>query len=308
MDFIAICLRGLEEIAGSESKGKKILPGRVKFKGKVKDLRSVNTIYKFFKQFKFKNQEDILKEFQKLKFKIKKKFKVDCNREGNHNFKSVEIEKLIGIYLQKKNYVLDFKEPETVIFVDIVDDNCIFGLLEKENLQKRNYRVKLNPDTLNPCVAFSALKLVDFKKDDILIDPLCRDGIIVIEAALMKKGKVFGFDKNIRNARINSKVAKVDVNLSQNEFDWLDTKFKKNSVKVVTYLPSISNRQKESEIKKLYSELFHQFEYIVKDKISIIVKKTDLIKNYLSSFKIIKELDAEIGSEKYNILVLKKNI
>lgn len=307
MDYIAICLKGLEEITEKETKGKTLFPGRIKFTGKIKDFKSTTTIYRLFKNFKFKEPDDILKEFKKIKIKIKKKFKVDCNRDGNHNFKSVDIEKTIGIYLQKNNYVLDFKEPETIIFVDIQDNNCAIGLLEKEDLQKRNYRIKLNPDTLSPCIAFGALKLIDYKKKDILIDPLCRDGIIVIEAALIFKGEIYGFDKNIRNARINSKLAKVKLNLSQNEIDWLDTKFKKNSVKVISYLPSVSKRHNENEVRHIYSELFHQFDYIVKDKIALILKKTELIKTCLENFKIIKELKVEVGSDNYNILVLKKS-
>ena len=310
MEYIAVCLKGLEEIAEKEAKGKKILSGRIKFKDKPKNFKSINRVYKFIKLFEFSKQEDILAEFKKIKNPLgkTKKFKVDCNREGNQDFKSVDVEKLMGVYLQKNSFELSFKEPEKVIIVDILDNKCIFGLLIKDNLQKREYRFKLNPDTLNPCIAYSALSLIKYKKNDILVDPVCRDGIIVIEAGLMKKGKVFGFEKNTRNARINSKIAKVDINLSENEIDWLDTKFKKNSVKITSYLPSVSKRNNEFDIKKLYSEIFHQFKYIIKDYIALIVRKNDLIRSYFTDFKLVKELDVEVGADKFTIFVLKKNI
>src|SRR3989344_4928701 len=189
MPYIAVCLKGLEEVAENEVKGKKIIEGRIKFSQKPKNFKSISAIYSLKKQFKFKKPEDILKELKKLKIKIKKSFKVNCNREGKHKFKSVDVEKLIGIYLQKQNHKLDFKDPDTVIYVDIVNNECLIGLLEKENLQKRNYRIKLNPETLNPCIAFAALKLINLKKEDILVDPYCRDGLIVIEEALMKKNQ-----------------------------------------------------------------------------------------------------------------------
>ncbi len=176
-----------------------------------------------------------------------------------------------------------------------------------DELHKREYRVKLNPETLNPTIAYSALALSDYKKGDILVDPNCRDGIIIIEAGLMKKGKVFGFDKNIRNARINSKIAKVKIDLGQNEVDWLDTKFKKNSVKIVSFLPSVSKRNNESDARRFYSEFFHQTKYIVKDKMCLIAKKTELIKEYLIDFKLMKEINIKVGDDNYNILVLKKN-
>lgn len=313
MGYVGICLRGLEEVAEKETKGKKIYSGRVSFLGESlskklskKNFGSLLTVYKLSKKFNFKEKEDILEEFKKLKIKVKKSFRVKCNREGEHNFKSVDVEKLIGIYLQKKGHKLDFKEPETIIFVDVVDDFCLIGLLEKDELQKREYRVKLNPETLNACIAYSALVLSEYKKNDILVDPNCRDGVIVIEAGLMKKGKVFGFDQNIRNARINSKVAKVKVELGQNEIDWLDTKFKKNSVKIISYLPSVSKRNLETDIRRIYSEFFHQAKYIVKDKMCLIVKKSELIKEYLNDFKLIKEVSVRVGDDNYNILVLKK--
>ncbi len=303
-----MCLNGLEEVSEKETKGKKVYPGRIEFKGKVKNFRSLTNVYKLYKKFNFKKREEILDEFKKLKFKIKKKFKVECNREGKHDFKSVDIEKLIGVYLQKKSYTLDFKEPKTIIFIDIIDNLCFIGLLEKSNLQKREYRVKLNPETINPCIAYSAIRMVDYKKGDILVDPFCRDGIIAIEAGLMKKGKVYGFDKNIRNARINSKVAKLKLELSQNEIDWLDTKFKKNSVKIVTYLPSASKRVNENDIRKLYSEFFHQAKYIIKEKMALIVRKPELIRNYLDNFSLVKEANTQIGNDIYSLLVLKKTI
>lgn len=307
MNYIGICLKGLEEIAIKETKGKFVYSGRIQFTC-LKDFKSLITIYKLSKKFNFKKREDILEEFKKLKIKIKKNFKVECRREGNHDFKSVDVEKLLGIYLQKNGFVLNFKEPETIIFVDIIDNFCLIGLLGKDNLQKRDYRVKLNPETLNPTLAYASIKLVDYTKGDILVDPFCRDGIIVIEAGLMKKGKIHGFDKNIRNARINSKVAKVKIELSQNEIDWLDTKFKKNSAKIVSYLPSVSKRNLDADIRRFYSEFFHQAKFIIKNKMSLIVKKTDLIKEYLLDFKLIKEINIKVGDDNYTILLLKKNI
>ncbi|MBI2671357.1 hypothetical protein HYX16_00315 [Candidatus Woesearchaeota archaeon] len=308
MSYIAVCLKGLEEVAENETKGKKIIDGRIKFSQKPKNFKSISTIYSLKKQFKFKKQEDILKEFKKLKLKVKKSFKVNCNREGKHKFKSVDVEKLIGIYLQKQNHKLDFKNPGTVIYVDIINNECLIGLLEKDSLQKRNYRIKLNPETLNPCIAFAALKLINYKKNDILVDPFCRDGILVIEAALLKNGKVYGFDRSIRHSRINSKIAKVKIELSQDELDWLDTKFKKSSVKVATFIPCVSKNNKETDIRRIYSELMHQMDFITKDYASIIVKKPDLIKSYIHNFNIERELIITKGDDTYSILILKKSI
>ena len=62
MSYIAVCLKGLEDISEKEVKGKKILLGRIEFKSFEKslkgkkqkfDFKSVNKIYKLLKQFTF---------------------------------------------------------------------------------------------------------------------------------------------------------------------------------------------------------------------------------------------------------------
>ncbi len=79
MGYVGICLKGLEEIAEKETKGKKIYSGRVSFKlfpkkfNQKGNFRSLITVYKLFKKFNFKKEDDVLNEFKKLKIKVKKK-------------------------------------------------------------------------------------------------------------------------------------------------------------------------------------------------------------------------------------------
>src|SRR3989338_5578495 len=136
---IATCIPGLEDITVKEVKGKKIFPGRVSFSGKVKDFSSVISIYSLVKEFEFNKLDDFCKKIIDLKLKIDKSFKVVCNRQGNHNFNSSDVQKEIGIPLLKQGFQLDFKNPNTIIYVDIIDSKCFIGYLEKENLSKRYY-------------------------------------------------------------------------------------------------------------------------------------------------------------------------
>jgi len=301
--YIATCLEGIEDICINEVKGKKILPGRVKFEGKVRDFNSVIHVYELIKKFKFKTRGDIATRIKK--YPIKDNFKVVCERRGKHDFNSFEIQGLIGKEIGKLGYKLDFKKPGTIIFVDIIDDVCLIGVLVKENLSKRDYRYKLSADSINPCLAYSALKLAKCKKNDIIVDSFCKDGIICIEAAKLG-AKAYGFHHNIKGARINAKIAKVNIELSNKDVDWLDTCFDKKEVKIVSYIPSYSKLKPRNLIDKLIKELFHQAEYVVKDYMVLISQKEDMLLEHKNKFNLIEKRKINIGENSYYIFSFKR--
>lgn len=305
--FICITINGVEDISAKEVKGKKILEKRVLFKKELKDYKSIDIVYKLIDKFEFSNFEDLIEKLIEIKFKIKDSFKVECNREGVHNFKSVDVQKEINEFLIKKGYKLDYKNAKTVIYIDIFDNNCLVGYLIKGNLHKRFYRIKINNQSINACLAYILLKLSNYKKNDILVDPFCKDGVICIEAALLRGKKIYGFDENknsIRNARINAQLAKVKINFSICGIDWLSTKFKKNSVKIITNL-FICNRN-EQEYSKILPEFFNQVYYVLKDRIGIITTNPEFIKKYANKFRLENERNIIIGGMVYYILILKK--
>ncbi|MCX6712008.1 MAG: THUMP domain-containing protein [Candidatus Woesearchaeota archaeon] len=305
--FVGITVNGIEDVASKEVKGKKVLNGRVLFKKELKNYRCLDIVYKLIYKFEFDDFEDLIKKLIKIKFKIKDSFKVECNRKGQHNFKSVDITKELNDFLIKKGYNLDYKNPKTIVYVDIVDNNCLVGYLLKYNLHKRDYRIKINNQSINACLAYALLELSDYKKTDILVDPFCKDGVICIEAALLKGKKIYGMDENknnIRNAKINSQLAKVKIDFSNYDIEWLSTKFKKKSVKIVTNLfISIRNEQ---EYIRILPEFFNQVDYTLKDKIGIITTKPELIKKYVGKLKLEHERKIVIGGMIYYILILKK--
>ena len=300
---IATCIEGLEDICIKEVKGKKIFPARVKFEGKVKDLKSCIHVYKLIKKFKIKKIEDIIKSIKK--YPIKGKFRVICERKGEHKFNSFEVQGRLAKHLTTLGFEPDLKKPDTIVFVDIIDDNCLIGILLKENLQKRDYRFKLTAENINANLAYALLSLVKCNKKSTIVDPFCRDGVICIEAARLG-AKVYGFHTNTRNARINSKIAKVNVDLSNKELDWLDTNFSKKTVTIISYIPSHSKNKPFDEMDKFVKELFHQAEYVVKDYIGLIAQKDDLISLYSKNFKLVDKRLVNIGESKYNLFVFKR--
>jgi 23S rRNA G2445 N2-methylase RlmL len=239
---------------------------------------------------------------------------VRCKRIGKHKFNSLEIEKLIGEIIHNQNHNVNLKEPETVIYADIINNTFFLGILLKKGLCKRDYRIRINPASINACIAYSLIKIAQPEKQDIILDPFCKDGIIPIETYLSGYKKIKGSDENyfsIKNSRINAKLAKARITFSHYGIDWLDTKIKKHSInKIITAPPFESKSKNIEDIKKLYKEFFYQASYILKKQgtITILTPKPELIIKIAkeNNYKIIKKRKIIKGMGVYYILIFKK--
>src|SRR3989339_502340 len=177
MEYIASTLECLESITEEELSGKKISPGRVLYTKPKKIIRSALFSYKLLKQFKFKKEEEI--------------YKIDFNQ----------------------GFKVDLKKPDNIIFMDIKNDNCFIGINPVQN-SKRGYRIRNTSGSINSTIAYSLVSLAEINKTDNVLDPFCKDGVILIEAGISKAKKLNGLERDIKNSSINSKLAKIKINLS----------------------------------------------------------------------------------------------
>lgn len=285
--YIGKCLIGLEEISCDICNGKKVFDGLVKF-SKLEKYGCFNRIYKLEGEFEFKTFDEIIENV-----KVPKGFKVVCSRKGEHNFKSVEVERELS-----KGF-----ESENLFFVDIIKNKCFYGELVYKDLCKRDYRVKLQADSVDACVAYCMLKLLNIKKGDKILDPFSNDGIILIEAS--KLGcEGFGLGKNIRNARINSKVANVKLQLDENE-DLSIMKIRFEDINVCSYFPATSKRKSEKMIFKKYKQFFDNASVV--NKMCILSRKREVLE-FAKRFKLVKEYKVEKGSEEYYIFLFERKV
>ena len=126
------------------------------------------------------------------------------------------------------------------------------------------------------------------------------------------KPKIYSYDhlfKYVDYSRKNSKIAGVEkqINFSRTELEWLDIKFKKESVdRIVTRLPESKN----TNIEKIYNEFFYQSEYILKSKgtIALISRIPNTVKQHAvkHNFTIAEEKSVWSGSEELKLLLIKK--
>ena len=315
MEAIAVTIKGIEDVCAKEIKkilgcdSEKVCEGRVLFDSDnvdklVKEGRSVERVYYLLSKLKFKQFEEIFDQVNGINFSVGQSFVVRCNRGGEHDFKSIDVEKGVGGILFEKGYKVDLKNPETIVYVDIVDDNCFIGVLLTPNkLSKREYRIRINNQSINACLAYSLLEICGWDKEKSLLDMFCKDGVIVIEAALCGGKRVYGWDNNknnIKNAEINSKLAGVKVEFSVK--DKVDC--------IVTNPPFVSNNRNKKEIERLYEEFFCKAKDILKGKIVIVSPQTELLKECAGNngFEVVEEREVSIGGMHRNIVVFEKSI
>lgn len=126
------------------------------------------------------------------------------------------------------------------------------------------------------------------------------------------KASIHSYDhlfKYVDYSRKNAKIAGVDkfINFSRVELEWLDIKFKKESVDRIIANPPTS---KTANLDKIYKEFFYQAEYILKKEgtISLITRIPNMVKKHaeIHNFVVEKEKDVWSGEQLLKILVFKK--
>ncbi len=256
----------------------------------------------------------ILEELQKMAekcigkglMKNVKKFKVECARTGKHDFRSVDIESSLSKLLGKKIKLKD-KGNEIIFLVHIVNDQCRFGIdFSGFDMQKRNYKIFLHPNSLRGTIAYALAKLSGFRKDEILLEPFARDGTVAIESALYacnfpvnyyrkerlafrnlevgidydkffegmekeitkSKGKIFAYDYQFKFVDFSRKNAKMAGIDKEINFSRVELGWLdiKFREKSIDRIATNLPSSKSANLEGIYEEFFYQCEYILKDE------------------------------------------
>lgn len=299
--FIASTLKGLETICCKEVSGKKVMDCRVAFE-QQQEVKSALVVYSYIADFEFKTLGNILAKVKKLKIPIKGSFKVECNSGGKHKFSSQEVKEEIGGWLYKQGNKVDLKNPGTIVYVDIVDTHCFLGL-NPENCGKRKYRIRGSRQALNATVAYGLLKVAGYQPDDVLVDPFCNDGVILIEAGLLGGKKLYGLAEYLQNAKINSHLAGVKIHLHKEKPDFLSCLFQEKEVDCIITQPPFYDATG-------INELFAQARHLLRDtgRLVIISSKMEIVERIAAKqgWKGKKEQEIVNGDIRYVVRGFKK--
>ena len=170
----------------------------------------------------------------KIKQWSKKKIRVDCKRVGEHKFNSVDISAGISKKLIKETKVeIDYDSPDIIFFIYVYKNLAYFGVdFSGIDLSKRQYKIFQHPESLKGTTAYSLLRMSEYNKKDMIIDPFMGSGMIIIEAALYNLNFPVHYYSKERLAFTNYEFFKKD---SLKFFEKHDKLIKKNTTKIYGY-------------------------------------------------------------------------
>lgn len=193
-------------------------------------------------------------------FDTKTTFRVECEREGTHEFKSNEFERFLGGLIYDRLKVdeitpkVSLKNADLNIHAQIFDEQLMLGIdFIGFDSNKRDYKLFSNPHSIKGDLGYAMVQLglesLKTKKNVVILDPFCSDGVIGIEAALYLN------KRNHNNYRKKDFILKKLNILEGIEykkiFDDLDKEEIKSDFKIYAYdymLHNIKTMQKNAKI------------------------------------------------------------
>ena len=196
MKGILITNKGLEKVSAKEIK--KILKTKSIIKEslvefEINDCRdlckiayrsqSARRVILLLKKFKIESLDDLEKiQIKELdKWLVNKSFRVLSERNGIHNFNSLDVTRKIYQLLE---YRVDFNNPEVLLYAFINQKDIYFGIdFSGFDLGKRDYNIFIHRESLKANIAYAIVSLARIRPSDIILDPFCKSGLIMIETA-----------------------------------------------------------------------------------------------------------------------------
>ncbi|MFH0867770.1 MAG: THUMP domain-containing protein [Candidatus Woesearchaeota archaeon] len=154
-------------------------------------------IYYFLKEFNYGDLfNDFKKNISKIDFNewlsVNTTFRVKCRKICENSTSTPDIEKKLGeliiSHVQEKcsyDQKVDLENPDIAIFVHLTSNKCCIGIdFAGFDLSKRTYNIFSHSAAIKGTIAYSLVRLSDYNKNEILLDPFSGSGTIPIEAAL----------------------------------------------------------------------------------------------------------------------------
>eukprot|EP00977_Amphora_coffeiformis_P003545 scaffold683_cov164-Amphora_coffeaeformis.AAC.5 len=133
-------------------------------------------------------------------------FRVTCERVGGpHAFQAPNVEFEVGGAMSE---FYEFSKPKMTDYdvhcrVDVMGDKIMVGTqLNVEDLSKRHFLRHRNAVTIKTNLAYVMLRLANVQKGNLIVDPFCGSGTILLEALEMTQGNLrcIGLDVSRRTA------------------------------------------------------------------------------------------------------------
>src|SRR5262249_53793215 len=139
------------------------------------------------------------------------RFRVVARQVGDHEFRRVDLQRVVELGIAERHdhtWRLDEEVADVEFWATQIGSELLLGIrLSDERMRHRDYKIAHRPGSLRPAVAAAMAWLSDPRDDDIILDPFCGVGTLLIERAhLGRYRNLIGSDRDpgaIRAAREN---------------------------------------------------------------------------------------------------------
>jgi len=264
-------------------------------------------------------------------------FKVRCKRIGAQDYHGQDIAPEVGEYIiDQTKAKVSMTNPDIIVYVYIYEKDCYIGIdYSGFDLSKRDYKVFTHPNSLNSTIGYALYRICGSNS---ICDPFCGSGAIPIEAALHMEGKSphhfkkdkFAFHrflkidlekieqkkmkgtvlasdqllKFVKATKSNAKLAGISFHVTRMDLEWLDTKYDKHSVDIVTQPPVASRIHDAKYIDKLYKELLYQADYVAKKKMVLCAQSFPELR--MEKFNVVEQREIWQGKQKFEVMILSR--
>ncbi len=233
-------------------------------------------------------------------------FSVTASFIGKRNYNSDEIKLAVAEGITESHgwdYTPDVRESDLNVRLFIVHDTAYVGIRLGHNaLHERAYKNAQRPGSLKPTVAAAMHQLADLQNGDVLLDPCCGAGTILVEAPeniFVSGGDV---DLSALNAT-QENVTHAGKNMTISQWDARTLPLKTNSVdKLVTNLPWGRQITVDDELADFYAAICTEIQRVLKpDGCAIILTSLpDLL--HLPEMREIDSLDISLFGQQPHIV------
>ena len=138
-------------------------------------------------------------------------FAVRLRGEHTNSLGRNDLPAVVGECIKRKGYAVNLKHPSQTFVLLFTAQTCLFGVLlqsvNKKQFEERKPRFRpfFLPGVIMPKVARVLVNLSGIKANELLLDPFCGTGGILIEAGLVG-ARIIGADvqaKMVRGAHVN---------------------------------------------------------------------------------------------------------
>jgi tRNA (guanine6-N2)-methyltransferase len=129
------------------------------------------------------------------------RFRVVARQAGEHDYRRVDLKRTVERAMEERGdhtWRLDEQDADVELWVTQLGAELMVAVrLSDERMRHRDYKVAHRPGSLRPAVAAAMAWLSEPRDDDIVLDPFCGTGTILIERAhLGRYAVLIGADRD----------------------------------------------------------------------------------------------------------------